>query len=333
MSNLLRIEFLGLTGLVPNRKCIKEPVSSILAVLPDLKRRLEHDDLAHVPALHVPAVIVPTDSVISESGKHQALQFQNKQGRFSSRDYSLYLFDNEHLSFEGLSNERLDCDLSRVQSGDVPKDPGEEQALKWVPQMSLANDTDPKRGVGAFKASEFLNSDLTPKRKDGLAVVGCASIESGRMFVRNVITYEGEPVLYDFCKPEALGDKCGNCDGEAGPVEWSQAMFSEIVCDSNMIRSSVELVFQSPEGIRSTISVSAIGGMCPIWIVNLELSSLIPLGRRTPPLEGYDYDYGIFYLFSEGTEKAKNLPVPIPHDPMSGGGDSLCRPPRFDFLA
>ena len=325
MSNNVRIEFLGLNGVVPNRNYSNAKADSYLIALPDLANgredvNLHHeqdDELPGVVAPHVPAVLVASESVISESGKHAAMTFRSRSGVFAGRDYSLYVFDQENLALSQLEPGPLDASVDPVKPGDpsseIPTTPGEEHGLQWIPRLSLANGKY-DRAVGTFDRARFLNSDLTPRATGDLQIAGTVLVEHGRFYTEDVMRRNGKPIPFEFYPPRR------------SDVEWQQSHYTRLFWDTKFVGDRLELTFSSGvDGEQSVISMRPRHGRCDMWIVNLELDALLDVGGGVPVRTPADLDFGVFYLYSTNVP-SKQQGMPVLHEQRNymGGHSPRC---------
>lgn len=334
MTNNMRVEFLGLTSVVPNPVEGSDDISSYLVVLPDLEsgrydKRLpldlkpgdeeNEDRITYVPP-HVPAVIVPADSVLRESYKNAVMTFECRSGLFGGGEYALYLFRQEKLSFRPLpggpvkANYRpVDPQSARTQT---PQLPGEENGLQWIPNLALANGNG---GTGVFDRDMFLNADDTPKSVSPIGLAGTIPIDQGRFYVKDVVPDRGAPGRFEMKVPNTTD------------VRWRQAIYSTIVWDSNFVGDRLDLIFSSGshdgEGI---VSLKPIFGHCDIWIANLELESLLEIGSETARRSSADIDFATSYLFCTEVPQNRKMPVPDALPIGVGGSSPRCKSAMFE---
>lgn len=330
MANSVRVEFLGLMGVVPNREQPEASPDSYLIALPDLEYGLrdprlpkyedqETGDTATLVPPHVAAVIVPTDSVVSESRKRPAMQFRSCEGVFAGRDYSLYPIRGESLELAPLAASSLDAPYRRISPGaHVPHDAEDACGLQWIPQLGLAN-ANGARNVGKFARERFLNPDWTPRARENEQLAGTVLIRHGRFCVQDVIREDGRPVEFEFMVPTRT------------LIEWKQARYAGMVWDSAVEGGRLDLVFRgsSPDG-PGMVSLRAIDGRCDVWVANLELTALLGVGCMTPRATRADLDFSVLYLY--GTDVPDTgQGMPVPHDPEKVGSSSpRCGSSMFD---
>lgn len=322
MSGLFRVEFLGLTGLVP-----RKGDGGFLAALPDLSYGIQTEPIEgrieQIPP-HVPVIIVPTDSIIQSWNTAPAMTFQTKGGPFAGRSFSMFLLRNERVRVNGLVGDNLAYKHTKInpeEAGTLSPSVNVEE-LQWVPSMSLANGGG--RDVGKFNHEEFLNADETPAESGDVCLAATVVVDRGRLYVGDVRRAEGVPIMYEFKVPE-----------EEEP-EWSQAVFSSLYWDAEISRERISIEFlpsYTEDRPAGQLDLRSLDGMCEMWVANLELETLLGVGRSAPRMDlNADIDSSVFYLFSKNTPDP-GTGMPVAHEPDRGiaaGGSALCIPMMFD---
>ena len=328
MTNKLSVEFLGLTSVVTERDAGGK-IESCMAVLPDLKDGLFHKRLPgakdkRCTPSHVAAVLVPSDCVNNQSGKTAAMKFQAAKGQFSYKSYSLYLLAQESLSFSGLVQTPLQVHERPVDPDNsnthTPNSEADRQGVQWIPRLELANHGNRRRNAGKFRRNRFLNADSTPKNRDGkLQLAGTVPISTGRFYVDDVVSSEGERDAFDIYVPKRPKEK------------WQQSIYSRIFWENSFEGDRLDIIFTRQNGDRGTVTIGTEHGQCDVVVANLELDGLLGVDRGEWKDSAADFDFAISYLFCKKVPKKKHG-CPVPHGVtwIRGGSSPRCKSAKLE---
>ncbi len=327
-----RIELRGAVNIIPIRH--SDGTTTFLAGLVDLRTGLQRQKLPHPIAPHLPAIVVRSDQVRTESFIEPDLEFAgNDSSTFGRARHSIYSFDDELLTLDGLSSDCLQYAMSplpKTANGANPPmpTPHNRHDLMWVPPMAHASNAQ-RPDCGAIDGARLLNDDLSPR--DGVYdegekkadLVGTVHIDRGHFYVDGVVSEGAAPLNYGFRDAGAA----------ANDYEWRQAIYARLLWDVEC-DDDLELVLRHGESERRrSVQLASQGQRFDIVIANLELESLLGVGSIAPPTANADVDFAASYLLCSNVPD-RNVGMPVPHwDGAMAGTGRTCKAALRDELA
>lgn len=326
MAFELRLTFLGLTALVPNKKVSDtKEAEEWLVVMPDLKagKRLPLKEKQSVSiAPHQAVLSVNAQAIRPGTTKDVRLRFRDPK-KASKDEQSELLFElNREVLKIGSGTQGLQV-LSNNPLDDIPKTPDQRKDLKWVPPIDKCHD----EGV-PFKSSLI---DPVTLRPDGsLACV--VRLDRGLLEVNDV--YQGNdklPVHYEFRKASA----------KQGDARLRQALAKGFRLGVNVGGDTARLILTDHKGNDRQIVVGPVAGasLVEVKVFNQEMEAILgfgadsgntdPVDPELPPLG--DTDFAVFYWLSPIWDTLTIDDLVLPYLASGGGGGSPkpCEPPVF----
>lgn len=307
--NKLKIEFLGVVGVVPTE-------TGYVVAVPDIDNGWGEQPVA-IEA-HQPLMVVPLSSVIDMADIEPEFLLRTTGGRLSDQQYVAFRLAGVRVGFEGLADSPLDApisDLTPASQGTLSPGPGEEQLLNWVPAMS---DLEVPK-AGRFKWS-LVDQELVPdSNAKGVGLAAAIGIDRGRFFAEDVLRDENNnPTLHEFRLPSNVHNSV-----------WTQALYSSLQWHADARDDRLTIRLTSQEG-EKRVMIAAADGAFGVYLTNLEMEALVNENGDSLDAQLGDRDFRILYELSEA-ELLPNQEAPIPFRASAVGGSWFrCGGGRFD---
>lgn len=295
MSWTLKLDFLGLTGLVPLED------GRWLVAFPNLRRgsipgELPHDVVSHQALVAVsPDHVHPTSTVTPP----RLTAWSESEGR-----RNIYELNRHHLRLSGAGDA-----VTEIRDGG-------DNDLSWVPSLKEMH---PK--AGSFDGSlltDWFGELVAPSSKLAATVL----LDRGRLGSRRRLREDGGVSLYEFRHSK---------DHE--PVlEEARPMADGFRLSLDVEDDTAALVFGNSDGDENELVLYPNGqAEVTVDLHNEELEDV--LGFDTDPIAPNlgDIDFAVFYSLCADWPELKSGELPIPFRRSTGGGgkNRPCRSPKF----